>query len=134
MQWNGLYGCSYCLHKESGHYYSPHITSDLRSNEEYRTICQMISRNVPVNTFGVRYASPFTELTYFDMILGFPPCIMHTVYLGVCRTLTEKLLTSKPDGHYYISPNEIQQIDNYLLAIKPPSRVSRTPRSLKLLA
>lgn len=67
-----------------------------------------------------------------DVIIGFPPDALHAIYLGVVKQLTEQLLLSSNFRQkFYINPAKQQQINDILISIKPPKRVSRPPRSLK---
>ncbi|CAG7824602.1 unnamed protein product [Allacma fusca] len=93
-----------------------------------------MSRYNIIQNFGVRETSPFLMLHYFDPILGFPPCVMHACYLGVCRTMMEAWVQSRQSDPFYVSSRQLQNIDRYLTSIKPPFRVSRKPRPLKFLA
>jgi len=68
--------------------------------------------------------------------LGFPPDIMHAVYLGIVKQLTEAWLTEKTNEKrqplsYYLPVTKVSAVNTMLTNIRPPKRVSRTPRSLQ---
>lgn len=66
--------------------------------------------------------------------LGFPPDVLHTVYLGVTKHLTEAWINSNNhEKSFYIKPNLQRIINSRLLNIKPPSRVSRAPRPIDVI-
>jgi hypothetical protein len=66
------------------------------------------------------------------MDLGFPPDVMHTVYLGVVKLLTSKWLKDAKQI-YYISNEKRNELEILLESIKPPKRVTRIPRRLKFI-
>ena len=55
---------------------------------------------------------------------------MHAVLLGVIRSHTELLLTSVGESFYIGAPKMLRKLDQILLAIRLPSCVKRTPRSI----
>ncbi|CAG7729957.1 unnamed protein product, partial [Allacma fusca] len=61
---------------------------ELRTNAQYRAIYYQLQRKNTVQSHGIRMPSPFVDLPYFDIILDFPPCIMHAGYLGVWKRST----------------------------------------------
>lgn len=67
-QFNAKYGCGYCYHLETGHYYS-YREIVLRSHDEHQNICDQIE-NEGCSAYGVISKSPFMELEYIDMIKG----------------------------------------------------------------
>ncbi|CAG7716882.1 unnamed protein product [Allacma fusca] len=65
-QFNAEYGCGYCFHKETGHYFSPRtFQAALRTNEDHRNLTATTT-----DTFGIKDDCVFEALPYFDMILG----------------------------------------------------------------
>ncbi len=82
-QFNAEYGCSYCYHKQKGHYFTHHNINQiqLRKREEYfddiaRSDDKMSSR-------GVKGSSPFDLLKYFDIIRG---SFIRTIYFQLPQT------------------------------------------------
>jgi hypothetical protein len=70
MQFNAIYGCSYCLHKEARHYFT-HMDerSMLRTNESHRLNAARLNDDSG-DQLGIASASPLLELKYFDIIKG----------------------------------------------------------------
>ncbi|CAG7734609.1 unnamed protein product [Allacma fusca] len=65
-QFNAEYGCGYCFHKESGHYFTPRTCqAALRTNEDHRNLTAATT-----DIFGIKDDCVFETLPYFDMILG----------------------------------------------------------------
>ncbi|XP_034153144.1 uncharacterized protein LOC114840948 isoform X1 [Esox lucius] len=80
---------------------------------------------------GVKGPSVLSLLPGFDIIEGCVPDYMHSVLLGVTRSITSLWCDSENHQSPWYLGRSIQQIDKLLLKIKPPSNVSRTPRSIK---
>ncbi|CAG7720680.1 unnamed protein product, partial [Allacma fusca] len=93
---------------------------------------QLTTRPYLGSSFGILRESVFAKLDYFDVILDFPPCVMHSVYLGVARLFLKYWLSPHTKVKYSFSGDDIKKIDEFLTSIKPPSRVSRCPRPLKI--
>jgi len=132
-QFNASYGCPYCLHKEPLWYFTHRESSAIkRTHDEHLKHCEQATlerqTSLSGNVFGVKGYSPLHRLLYFDLILGFPPDIMHAVYLGVSRQLMKIWLA---DGMKFLSNFAQGKINEFLQTIKPPYRVSRVPRSLE---
>lgn len=79
---------------------------------------------------GIKGPSPVADLPNFDIINGMVPDYMHCVLLGVCRQIATLWFDSKSCHRpWYIGLN-IAKVDGNLLEIKPPSTLSRVPRSV----
>lgn len=137
-QFNGEFGCSFCLQKgtlvERGRgkarVYPFEENTELRCQSQ---TLELVRRAVETGTpsAGVKGPSVLSPLPGFDIIEGCVPDYMHSVLLGVTRSITS--LWCNPENHqspWYLG-RSIPQIDKLLLKIKPPSNVSRTPRSIK---
>lgn len=67
----------------------------------------------------------------FDLINSFSIDYMHAILLGVVRKLTDLWLDSKNHGEAFYIPKKKQIIlDKRITAIKPPSEITRKPRSI----
>jgi len=67
----------------------------------------------------------------FCSFAGFPPDIMHAVYLGTVKHFTLSWFEGSNRGKIIrLNTDKENLIDKRLFAIAPPKRVSRTPRSL----
>lgn len=138
-QFNGEYGCSYCLHKgkwiEKGRgstrVYPFQKDLQLRSQEQTNEFVEAaLESGQPV--MGVKGPSALCRLPSFDVIEGSVPDYMHSVLLGVARTVTGLWLNSENhEKHWYIG-RSTKLIDELLLKIKPPCNVPRVPRSVTL--
>ncbi|CAG7723654.1 unnamed protein product, partial [Allacma fusca] len=78
---------------------------------------------------GITGKSVFLQLDYLDMILDFPPCILHTMFLWVGKWFTIMLLDNNKMP-YYLNKDTRHLLNRSLLSIQPPHRISRMPRSL----
>ncbi|XP_022111612.1 uncharacterized protein LOC110990825 [Acanthaster planci] len=138
MQFNGKYGCSWCLHpgeqveKGRGHanvYPLTNLEELPRQRDEraFKQDCHLaVETNTTVN--GVKGPSIILLLFHFNIISGFVVDYMHTVCLGVVRALTFLWLenTEKP---CYIG-NCLSMLNERLSHIRPPAEVMRIARSL----
>ncbi|CAN8008565.1 unnamed protein product, partial [Ixodes pacificus] len=133
LQFNGYYGCNWCLHPGERHGGSVKYPT-LKDDPPERTEIQMIAdmeEALDTGTVvrGVRTASPLINLEHFDIVWGFVPDYMHCVLLGVGRQFLEYWLEATRE-EFYIG-NRIAELDQKLLAMRPPKDVRRMPRSLK---
>lgn len=80
---------------------------------------------------GVKGPSVLSLLPGFDIIEGCVPDYMHSVLLGVTRSITSLWCNSENHQSPWYLGRSIPHIDKLLLKIKPPSNVSRTPRPIK---
>lgn len=56
---------------------------------------------------------------------------MHCVFLGVVKQLVALWFNSKHSGQRWYCGSNIAKVDKRLLEIKPPSVISRVPRSIE---
>ena len=56
---------------------------------------------------------------------------MHCVYLGVVKQLIGLWFNSKHSGQRWYCGNRVAVVDKRLLEIKPPSVITRIPRSIQ---
>ncbi|XP_062716890.1 uncharacterized protein LOC134292137 [Aedes albopictus] len=135
-QFNGNYGCTYCLHpgdlKESGTSRCYPIRKQVAARQNNTTRKQMDEMCRDGNEkFGVLGKTVFASLRAFDVISSFPPDYMHAVLLGVMKQVwtmwTESEFHKQP---FYIG-NSLQEVEKRLLSFRPPSSFARYPRQLK---
>ncbi|KYN20119.1 hypothetical protein ALC57_07547 [Trachymyrmex cornetzi] len=105
-QFNGFYGCNY-----------------------YNNMLQAEQTGIEVR--GVKGVSPVAVISEFNLVHGFVLDYMHCVLLGVIRLVTGLWLDSTSHKEKYYIGLKRHEIDNRLLAIRPPSSFPRLPRSLK---
>lgn len=138
-QFNGEYGCSYCLHEgkvvEKGRgftrVYPFQKDIQLRNQEQTNEFVEAALQSGKA-VMGVKGPSMLCRLPSFDIIEGSVPDYMHSVLLGVARTVTGLWLNSENhEKHWYIG-RSTKLLDEMLLKIKPPCNVPRVPRSVTL--
>lgn len=127
-QFNGFYGCDFCLHRGGKSYPYEQPEPPRRNERDHFNHAMSGTTEEPV--YGVKGPSPLMQLQHFQMINGFIPDYQHNVCLGVTRQLSTLWLDStNKDSPWYIG-KEINEIDRRLVKIKPPVEITRTPRSL----
>lgn len=137
-QFNGEYGCPWCLNKgemveKGGGYVRVYKYNDVEADKRTMTenlqhVAQALESSTPV--YGVKGPSPLMNVKGFDVIHGIPPDCLHAVFLGVTRQLTGLWVDSRNhDQNFYIG-GHINTVDCRLEAIRPTSELTRLPRSL----
>ncbi|XP_077061893.1 uncharacterized protein LOC143714556 [Siphateles boraxobius] len=92
-QFNGKYGCDFCLHTGGGPYIWETPEPPLRNETDHFQHAILATPANPV--MGVKGPSPLMELGSFNMITGFVPEYQHSVCLGVTKQITSLWLDSK---------------------------------------
>ncbi|CAG5897779.1 unnamed protein product [Menidia menidia] len=138
-QFNGEYGCDWCLHpgkvtrKGSGSvrsYPYDEVEQVKRSKIMFEDNGKEAEdNNLPEN--GVKGRSSLSGLPVFDIVLGFVPEYMHSVLLGVSRQLMSLWLDPKNSSKAWYVGQHIDQMDSCLLRQKPPAETIQRPHSLK---
>lgn len=137
-QFNGVYGCSFCLHpgehvkKGNGMVRVYACTDEVPEKREHKTTVELgeIAQQQGEAMLGVKGPSVLASLPYFDLINGMIPDYMHCVLLGVCRQVASLWFDSKNHPNAWYLGNETERIDSQLLSILPPNAFSRLPRSI----
>lgn len=82
---------------------------------------------------GIKGASVLFLLNVFNIIESFVPEYMHCVLLGVVKTIVMWWTTksNKDEPFYFGLDTKIDEFNSILMSIKPPSEVTRIPRSLR---
>lgn len=145
-QFNGKYGCPWCLTKgetfrpdeTSRKWIFPPETASPRTKENFISNLKILKENLEQgddrNCFGVKSASQFLLLNQFNIVDGFVFDYMHTCLLGVVKTYTSYWLDSKyHEKDYYIGTKE-DLISNNFCRVKIPSECNRVTRGLKDIA
>ena len=122
-QFNGKFGCNWCLHpgkyaENSMKYPSMNELPHSRNHEE--TVKLMVEKNF---TFGIKYASPLINLSSFDIVLGFVPDYLHCSLEGIAKQFTSYFLES-------LNEDDIANIDHKMNQIAAPCQVARLCRPL----
>lgn len=102
-----------------------------RSDESMRKVMFDIQKKkVKGPVQGVVACSPLYPILYFNLVFGFTLDYMHAVLIGVCKLVTGLWLESTDKMPYFIG-NRMQELNDRMKHIKPPSSISRRPRSMK---
>lgn len=128
-QFNGKFGCDFCLHNGGGPYVWETPEPSLRTETDHFRYAMLATPEKPV--MGVKGPSPLMELESFNIITGFVPDYQHCVCLGVTKQITSLWLDSKHHKEEWYLGSKVSDIDQALLAIRPPVEVTRAPRSIK---
>lgn len=84
-----------------------------------------------IQVCGIKAPSPLLQLPSFDIVNGIAIDAMHCVYLGVVKQLVGLWFNSKHSGQRWYCGNRVEVVDKRLLEIKPPSVITRIPRSIQ---
>ncbi|KAH9385067.1 hypothetical protein HPB48_027121 [Haemaphysalis longicornis] len=133
-QFNGHYGCNWCL--QDPEKVGRVLKYTVQIDAEERTEAQML-RDMELavagdgKTFpnGVKTVSPLINLEHFNIVWGFVPDYMHCILLGLGRQFLELWLKGN-NPLFNISGSE-KTLSCKLLSIAPPKEVKRMPRALK---
>jgi hypothetical protein len=139
-QFNGYYGCGYCLHPGVGvggtnqvrYVISPDFPDgyDYRSDRSLKSDAEeSVRTGKSIN--GVRTISPLSVLPDFDLVFGFTIDYMHACLLGVTRMLSNLWFDSSNHEEEYYIGRDITKVNEVLCSIQPPSEITRLPRSLQ---
>ena len=137
-QFNGKYGCSYCLHegtqvdKGQGTVRTFPLTAalpNLRTHNQTLKFAEE-AENTGSDVFGVKGISVLYSIPRFDIVNGLNPEYMHCILLGVVRQFANLWFDAASHGKTFSLRKELSHIDNVLLKVKPPSEIKRLPRSL----
>lgn len=125
-QFNGSYGCSWCLHPgqyAEGSMRYPYLYPQPDSRNHEDTVKLSLEQRSD-SPYGIKYPSPLINLRFFNIIDGFMPDYMHACLEGVGSQFTKYFLDSKTD-------DEIIGLDMLMKKIKVPQQVQRLCRQLK---
>ncbi|XP_029176567.1 uncharacterized protein LOC114944694 isoform X2 [Nylanderia fulva] len=136
-QFNGIYGCSYCLHKGEQisirrgqiRIYSGDKKAMRRMKQHYKYVEKAINEGRPIK--GVKGPSIVMFLSTFHIIHSFPPEYMHSVLLGVTKLFGTLWFDSANSNKDWYLGLRVSEFNNKLLAIRPPCEITRTPQSIK---
>jgi hypothetical protein len=136
-QFNGEYGCNYCLHKgevrNKGNGYVRVYPLQDTTKRTHDLIISHGSKNVQSKNkheMGVKTLTPLLLLDKFDMVIGFTIDYMHCILLGIVRQFLDLWLNTKHHGKLWYVGTQTAEINSRLLAVKPPCNVKRMPRSV----
>lgn len=141
VQFNGKYGCMKCEQPGTtektgarGHMHAfPFQHSDPKGPP--RTHDKLVNDAKSAlatkgHVHGVKGPTWLTKVNSFDVILGTGVDYMHSVLLGVMRTLMFLWFSMEFSREPFSMAKESKEIDKRLSEIHPPSTVTRHPRSV----
>lgn len=85
----------------------------------------------PQMVSGFKSPSPLLQLPSFYTVNGIGIDSVHCVFLGVVKQLFGLWFNSKHSGQRWYCGNSVEKVDMRLLAINPPSVITRVPRSIE---
>lgn len=139
-QFNGAFGCTFCYQNGSTHGDSmkyPFQTKLVeRTHEEIEELGEE-ALSLRDRILGVIGPSILCAIFGFDCVRGMVVEPLHNLFLGVSKQYTKLLLASEThidekNRKRYVSKNMAEKIiDQRLFKIRPPSRLTRRPRSIK---
>ncbi|XP_037290638.2 uncharacterized protein LOC119185900 [Rhipicephalus microplus] len=134
-QFNGYYGCGWCLHPGAAvngtvKYPVDTVSPDRTAEGTKEIMAKAAEAGRPVQ--GAKGITPLINLQHFNIIWGFTPDYMHCVLLGVARQMTEDWLSNVGEEYYIGAPQTVAVLDQRLCSIKPHSCMPRLPRSVSL--
>lgn len=138
----GEYGCAFCLHpgeetpvgRGRARVYRGDIQRLRTARQHLEDVTTIMQRNNRSVIHGIKGPSVLMNLNMFDVCSSFVPDYLHCVLLGVVKTMFEFWTLGKnKDRPFYIGNDaKLDQFDEVFLSIKPPSELTKTPRSIHL--
>ena len=138
-QFNGEYGCGFCLMSgyvaAKGQGYTRSYAQNDNNLPEERSHHQMLQHaEIAVRSglpeFGIKGPSIMSLVPNFDVARGFVPDYMHSVLLGVVRQFVFLWCDSTNSDKPFYLGRSLNKVDDALLNAKPPSNIKRLPRSI----
>lgn len=133
-KFNGENWCPLCFargQRENNSWICPSLPFQERTDASIREDgLAAVEAGEPVN--GVKGVSALTTFPEFDMRDGVVVDTSHNAFLGVAKRLIIRYLTDAKENWYIGDPQQTTAIDQRLLSIKTPTRISRQPRSIHL--
>ncbi len=138
VQFNGYFGCSWCLEPgerpedSNVHVYRYKEKLAPRTNKEHKEHAAKAEAS-RVAIYGVKGSSVLSQLPDFDIIFNFVFDCMHAIDLGIIRQLFGLWFDSKNfKEKFYIGSSYNKNLINSRLAnLTVPTNITRLPRSLK---
>ena len=125
-QFNGKCACNWYLHpgmwvEDAIKYPLLEISVNLRDHESTVQDMMIATPKTPIR--GIKYPSPFINLSSFNIISGFVPDYMHCCLEGVAKQLKEYYITS-------MNSDDIREIDSKINKITIPHQVARLSKPI----
>lgn len=142
-QYNGIYGCSFCLKKgiivntpkggKTRVYVGTDIPALRNLNQHYRDANTVLSSVSLKSVHGVKGASVLSRIPNFDVTCCFSPDYMHCVLLGVAKTFVQAWFDTKNHAAVWYLGKTRTVMDEKMKLIAPPTEITRLPRSLTIM-
>uniref|UniRef100_A0ABD2W9L0 THAP-type domain-containing protein n=1 Tax=Trichogramma kaykai TaxID=54128 RepID=A0ABD2W9L0_9HYME len=124
-QFNGHYGCNWCLHPGETHGVKryPILKEVPKPRRHEEMVDLMLEADPDDPKFGVMYPSPLMNLPNFDLVEGFIPDYLHMALEGVAKQFTNHILLD-------LDRMDMDELDNKMLSIAIPQQISRRSRKI----
>ncbi|KAE8739600.1 hypothetical protein FOCC_FOCC014899 [Frankliniella occidentalis] len=142
-QYNGRYGCSFCLKRgmyiQRGNGRARIYLDNIfipRSHAQHMAALWRLEELRAINPArkqyqGIRRGSVLLLLPGFNIIRSFVPDYMHSVLEGVVVAMWDHWRCAEYEHQgWYLNAEKRRLIDERLVSIRPPSEVTRPPRSI----
>lgn len=136
MQFNGAFGCAFCLHEGEvvtvgrGHTrVYPRVAAENRTIQSHKAHVQE-AENSGNPCKGVKGFSILMNVPCFSIVDSFTVDYMHAVLLGVVKTIVDSWFQSCFHLEAWYIGDKIDDVDNVLTEIEPPCEITRPPQSL----
>ena len=87
-----------------------------------------LERGKPIK--GIKGVSASHGMNWFDVVNGLGPDHMHGVLLGVTKSLLKLHISSANSKKEFYIGGHLEQINKFLMQMKPTDEISRVPRKL----
>lgn len=135
-QYNGYFGCGFCLHRGESinravKYPSSNENTGIREHSSFVAAMMKMCGNetVKIQENGIIGISPAISFEFFDMVRSFGTDHMHSVCIGLSRNLDELWFNPIHKHASYISKEKQILLNRRIRSIKPCAFISRSPRS-----
>ncbi|XP_064469841.1 uncharacterized protein LOC135384573 [Ornithodoros turicata] len=136
IKFNGFYGCSWCLHPgctvngEVRYTVATQVYEERTAETAVRSMTHAARQKVIC--FGYKGPSVLLNLPAFNVVHSFVPDYLHSVLLGVTRTMMKLWFEGKNSNEcFYIgTPSLVSLIDSRMQKIRPPATIGRCPRGV----
>lgn len=135
-QYNGKYGCPYCLNKGKripvgrGHArIYEYKECDARTYEQHLRFLEKVRRTKKI-VKGVKGPSILSIIPSLNIIYGFPPDYMHCCLEGVTKMFTLAWFDPQYENSKFYIGKKKQEFNERLKNILPPHEMTRVPRDL----
>ena len=140
MQYNGKYGCPVCLqegktvktrarrHVHAFPFENKDPTGPLRSTSESKKHSSNAVQNEN-QSYGIKGPCALNIQDNMDSVGGTSVDYMHGVLLGVTKLLMNLWFGKDHSSEDFSVHTRVAEIEEHLLKMKPPNRITRVPRS-----